>query len=148
VLNDPLGLIDIQGLDWQFSFGVNLTVGGSPFILPGFFGGGGMNIGVTSSGQIFVQFQANAMLGAGLFAGVGFQGTVTHSECGFAEWISIENLIHGEVNAGYIDVAGYSIDIGNDSQSLGKSLKGGFGAGVMAATGVSSVTTISTPPLW
>jgi len=148
VLNDPLGLLDVQGLEWQFSLGVNLSFGGSPFILPGFFGGGGINIGVTSSGQIFIQFQANAMLGAGIFAGVGFQGTMTHSECGFSEWINTENLIHGEVNAGYIDAAGYSIDIAKDSQSLGKSLKGGFGVGIMGAIGISKVTTIATPALW
>jgi hypothetical protein len=41
-----------------------LLVCGSPFLVSAPFVGGGFSLGITSSGQVFVQFQASGMLGA------------------------------------------------------------------------------------
>jgi hypothetical protein len=147
-LDDPVNFIDALGLAWQLGVGVNLTLGGGMFLIPAFFGGGGMSAGITSNGHLFIQFQATAMTGGGAYAGVNWQGMVSHSACPIPAGITTQTTAHAEANAGYIGSGGYAADIGKDSQSLAKGLQGGFGLGIMAATGVSTVTTIATPALW
>jgi len=81
--------------NFQVTAGIFGTAGGSPFLLYGLFGGGGQDIGFNSEGQLFWQFQADAMAGSGLYGGVDFQGSLGH--CG----VSTDNGFHGEANAGW-----------------------------------------------
>jgi RHS repeat-associated protein len=146
----PVNFADASGLDWAASIGISGTIGGNIFpFAPGPFISGGTSIGVTSGGQLFIQFQAAGMVGLGIFGGVGIQGGVSHSSCPTAAGISTENALHAEANNGFGGFGGGAVDIGRNSQSISLpvEIKGGVGVGIMAGAGVSTTTTIATPPL-
>ena len=149
--NNPIFWIDPLGLECQLSFGIAGTIGGGPIV--GFFLGGGTSLGVTSSGQIFIQFQAASMLGVGDYAGVDFQGGVSHSDTPTPAGISTQTAYHGEANGAVGLGGGVSGDANSESLGAGsptphtKALKGGVGYGGMIGGGKSTTTTIATPPL-
>ncbi|MBT0664886.1 hypothetical protein KI809_11295 [Geobacter pelophilus] len=134
---------------WTFSVGVSGTLGGQIFpTFPGLYGGGGVNVGVIpSTGQAFMQFQANGMTGAGYFAGIGVSGMVGRTT-GNMPIYSVDRALHVEGNAGWGPSAGYSVDRNSGSISAGKGLRGGVGYGVMLGGGISQALTIATPSLW
>ena len=149
-INNPVLFIDPTGLDWQFSVGVDLDFGGSPFLIPAGFVGGGMSIGFTSRGQLFVQFSASGEVGAGAFGGVGLEAGVQRGQC--PGGISTEEQIKGSFNFGAGPSVGGSMQ-GSGLNSLGGAtdiggVKLGVGFGVQVSGGVVTQTTIATPPLW
>ena len=146
--NNPINYTDPLGLLWTGSLGVSGTLGGQIFpTLPGVYVSGGMSVGLSSSGQLFVQFQANGMTGAGYFAGIGGSASVSHS-CEDLPAYSVDRYGHVEGNAGWGPSGGYSVDTNNGSISGSKGLKGGLGFGVMLGGGASQTVIFSTPALW
>jgi len=150
--DNPVNAEDPFGLDGQFSIGISGTFGGSPWIMPpaGFVGGGAA-LGVTSSGQIFLQVQAVGMTGGGFFGAVGVQGGYTHSASDTPVGFSTSTAIHGEVNAGWGSGAvGLAGDFGSDSSGANfpvPQLDVGVGYGAMIGVGVSTTTTWATPTI-
>jgi len=135
--------------NFQVTAGIFGTAGGSPFLLYGLFGGGGQDIGFNSEGQLFWQFQADAMAGSGLYGGVDFQGSLGHCKGAYPTGVSTDNGFHGEANAGWGGSVGGAIDANSESQSLTTGVPGidiGLGGGAMVAGGVATTTTIATPP--
>lgn len=148
VLNDPINGIDLYGFEYQFSVGIGGVIGGSPLLVGGLFGGGGVNIGFNTSGQVFIQFQATGMVGFGLFGGVGLQAGIGHTDCPTKAGISTDKAVHGEANAGWGEAVGVSGDLNSGSQSGGFPAPGldiGVGGGAMVGVGASTTTTIAVP---
>jgi len=135
---NPLRYIDPTGLDSQFTVGINLSIGGNPIpVLPGFFGGGGLNIGFTSSGQIIIQAQATGSAGVGLFAGVGAQAGVSKTKCPTKPGISVDHSLQGDFNFGAGPSVGGSVQY--DPENKGGGVQAGIGkigAGLFAVTTV------------
>ena len=149
VTNDPVNLIDSLGLcnEWQASVGISGTLG---WVL---FGGGGANVGFTSTGHFFVQFQAYGGGAVGLFAGVGWAGGIAHSNIETPAGVSVTKADHYEGDVGLGPIAGgYSADIDKSSQGGGfplpKRIKGGEGIGLLYGQGRSITTTVATGALW
>ena len=149
VTNDPINLIDSLGLcnEWQASVGISGTLG---WVL---FGGGGANVGFTSTGHFFVQFQAYGGGAVGLFAGVGWAGGIAHSNTETPAGVSVTKADHYEGDVGLGPIAGgYSADIDKGSQGGGfplpKRFKGGEGIGLLYGQGRSITTTVATGALW
>ena len=149
--SDPINFVDPSGLYWQFTIGVNAFAGFGPFV------GGGAAIGFSSTGQLLFQFQANASVGVGVFAGVGFQGGISHSKCDMGNGINVNRVLEGDVNAG-LGIDGGLTTQGPFSSSPGpndsvsgatgfptNSYKAGVGVGAEASIGVTQVTTIAIP---
>ncbi len=142
--NSPLILIDPLGLEWQFTGGVNLLIGGSPWLFPGVFLGGGANLGITSSGQLIAQFQATGSAGIGLYAGVGAQASVGHSDCDTPNGISTQLSTQIDANAGWGTSSGFSAQYGGGGNTgVSRGLKYGAGYGVQSSIGVTSTTTLA-----
>jgi hypothetical protein len=143
--NNPINLIDILGLDSQTTVGIGGTLGGFGFGVTG-----SSIFGITSSGQPIIQFQAAAMNGRGLFAGVGLQGGVSNGS-NPTETVSSETTAHFETDGGDEIAFSLSGDIGADSQSVGFPIPGtdrlGFGVGAWAGGGPSTTTTIAFPSI-
>jgi RHS repeat-associated protein len=149
VLGDPVNLIDPLGLVYQATLGVNLFGGFSVFAFPGIFAGGGVNFGFTSSGQLFIQFQATLQTGLGAFGGVGFQGGGAYSDCPIPSGISTQNSLEAAFNVGWVGSAGGSVNYaGGGDIGVNRSLRGGVGYGIAATTGITTTTTIASPPLF
>jgi len=147
--NDPINFIDPSGLEWQFTLGIGGSLGGSPTLVPAAFVGGGMSIGFTSSGQLLIQFQANASVGVGAFAGVGLEAGISKSKCPLPSGISTQKSLYGEANFGAGQSIGGSIEYSGD----GGGFEAGFGRlgvgfGLQASGGAQTTTTIATPALW
>ncbi len=150
VLGDPINFIDPNGLEYQVSVGISGIIGGSPFILPAPFIGGAVNIGVTSSGQFFIQFQGSGSIGAGAYAGVGAQAGFSKTQCSLPSGISTSNTLQGNANLGFGPSAGGSIETDGGGLGVSKGLKvrGGVGFGGMTSVGGATTTTIATPSLF
>jgi hypothetical protein len=88
------------------------------------------------------------MLGAGIYGGVGGVASLTHSNCAPTSGVSSQDYIHAEANAGMGTSGGYSVDVGEASVSLSRSLKAEVGYGAMFGVGISTVTTMASPALW
>ena len=150
VYNNANFWIDPFGLECQFSVGIGGTLGGGANGGFGLFGGGGMSLGFTTSGQLFVQFQAAGMGGSGVYAGVGVQGSISHSDTPTPGGISTQEALHAEINADDLVGGGYSTDQNKDSRGMSfpiPHVRVAVGLGAMAGLGQSTTTTIATPPL-
>jgi RHS repeat-associated protein len=132
----------------QLSVGISLTAGASPGIWLGGYLGGGTSLGITSDGQTFLQFQADAMAGTGFFAGVGLNLGGGVSDEPIPNGVSTSVTSHSEVNAGWAAAAGVSADVaqGSISGAFTPNPKIGAGYGIMAGTGIGTITTITLPP--
>jgi len=150
VLGDPINLIDMNGREWQAVVGISGSIGGNPFIgMPGFFAGGGMSVGITSSGQLIVQFQATGSVGVGVFAGVGVQAGVSKSACPTSAGISWQDNPQGDVNFGAGPSVGGSAQLSDESGGVQYGVgKAGVGFGLQVSGGVTRTTTIATPALF
>jgi len=150
VLGDPVNFLDPNGLEYQASFGVGGIIGGSPFIIPAPFIGGAVNIGATSSGQIFIQFQASGSIGAGAFGGVGVQAGVSKSSCSLPSGISTATTLQANANLGFGAAKGGTVETDGDGLGISRGLnvRGGVGFGAMTSVGAATTTTIATPPLF
>jgi hypothetical protein len=151
-LNNPLRYIDPTGLDWQFTVGINLSIGGNPIpVLPGFFGGGGLNVGFTSSGQLILQTQATGSAGVGLYAGVGAQAGVSKTKCPTKPGISVDHSLQGDFNFGAGPSVGGSVQYDPENKGGGVQAgvgKIGAGFGLQVSGGVTQTVTIATPALF
>jgi len=150
VNGNPVIYVDPFGLEQQFTIGIGGIIGGNPFIgMPGFFGGGGLNVGFTTSGQILVQFQATGSLGVGVFAGIGVEGQVSKSECQTQPGISVTHSPQGDVNFGAGPSVGGSVQYSGKNAGIQTGVgKLGVGFGFQASGGVNQTVTIATPALF
>jgi RHS repeat-associated protein len=150
--DNPINAEDPFGLSGQVSIGIAGTIGGSPILIsPGPFVGGGVSVGFTTGGQLFVQFQGAGMVGVGAFGGVGVQGSYSSSASPIAVGYSTSSTaLHGELNAGWEAAVGLSGDLASDGRGLSSSLPMvdiGAGYGVMVGVGASTTTTFASPSI-
>lgn len=141
---NPLRYVDPLGLEWQLSLGLGGTLGA----LFGPFGGGGVNVGFTSSGNAFIQFEGHVEVGFGIYAGGGVQGGVSYSKCASSEGWSQDTkaIVEGNMGAG-ASVGGSATF---DKQGVGGSAgigRYGIGMGIMGAAGASHTWTYTTPTI-
>jgi hypothetical protein len=98
----------------QFSAGAGGLLGGvSPF--GAVFVGGGMNLGFTTSGTVFLQGQATGQAGIGLFAGVGGSVGVGYSPTQLESGLTQDNSYQVQANAGLGSSVGVSTTFGGGS---------------------------------
>lgn len=150
--DNPTSLEDPFGLDGQLTVGVGGLIGGNPFggIPPAGFVGGTWSLGVTTSGQFFTQFQASAMVGAGLYGGVDLIGGYTSSASPLPTGLDTTTQVHAEGNLGWGDSIGAGGEIGSEgigASATLQSLEEGIGFGTMFGVGVATTTTWATPSL-
>jgi len=139
--SNPLSYTDPLGLEWQASIGLSGTIG---FLG---FAGGGINVGITSNGNITVQLEGHLEAGPGIYAGLGATGGVSHTKCDSVEGFSTDSQWVAEGNIGYGPSIGGSGTY-NGSTNIGGSTgigKYGVGAGVMVAGGRSGTVTWTSP---
>jgi hypothetical protein len=137
----------------QYSLGVSGSIGGSPVLVPAGFIGGGLSVGFTSNGSLFIQGQATLSVGAGIFGGVGLQGGVAYSDTPTTEWISVSRSLQGDFNFGAGPSIGGSVQwtpgSGGGVQTAVPGLgRLGVGYGLQVSTGVTQSLTLATPPLF
>ncbi|RDS80153.1 hypothetical protein DWU98_14670 [Dyella monticola] len=141
---DPLDRIDPFGLEWQASVGFNVT---AAFLFWG--GGASANIGITSNGNIFFQFQGDAEGGLGAYLGAGFVGGISHIKCDSTPgWSKATGAII-EADGGYGPSAGGNLTY-NGGQDVGGGTglgKLGVGGGIWAGAGVNRTYTYTTPTI-
>ena len=143
---NPTLFIDPLGLDSaRFSVGISGLIGGV-LLLPSGFIGGGTFFGITTNGQLFVQFRSNANVGAGFFAGVGVKGGVEKASCDFPSGVSTSDtfITQGNFGAGSSIGGSATFDTKGDI-GVAKAIRGGIGFGVQASIGLQRTTTIATP---
>ncbi|GAA0921751.1 hypothetical protein GCM10009552_43190 [Rothia nasimurium] len=141
---NPLRYIDPIGLEWQASIGFGAT---GAFLFGGL--GGGLNISVTSNGQISFSATGQAQVGLGAYLGAGFTGGVSHTKCNGIAGSSSSTTLIAEADAGYGPSIGGSITYGG-RQDAGASTglgKYGVGGGVWAGVGASRTYTYTTPTI-
>ena len=127
------------------------SIGGSPVQpIPGAFVGGGMSIGITSSGQVVIQFQATGSIGFGIYGGVGLQGQISKSKCPTKAGLSVAKSLQGDFNFGAGPSIGGSAQYdGNGGGGLSTGVgRAGVGFGIQASGGVTQTVTIATPALF
>lgn len=147
VRDNPINTIDPLGLEGQFTVGSSLFLGVSPFVFPGIFGGGGLNVGFTSSGQFIVQFQATGSTGVGAYAGVGVQGGISHSDCDTQNGISTAMALQGDANVGFGPSIGGTVQYsGGTNAGISTGIgRFGLGYGAHISVGVTTTTTYAVP---
>lgn len=146
---DPYGLCTCKSrAEVQGSVGIGGLIGAAIGPPAGGFLAGSVNIGINSSGNVFVQVQGSATTGVGAFAGIGVQyglganGTVTcPGDSG------ITPLLEGDVNlgAGISKGGAVSVGTGGASAAVGGRLGVGFGAQVSAGVALARQWTFATP---
>lgn len=146
-----------SGLCFNVSLGISGSLSG-PVVGPvGVGGSGGSALGLSYGGSlldtsIFLQFQASAFVGAGVFAGVGIG--VAGGQGSVPDGITSTTTIHSEVNVGAGLGGSASFDLAADG-TLGAggyagNLPGGrlgVGLGAAAGVGVSTITSVGAPTL-
>ncbi|CAG4898087.1 hemagglutinin repeat-containing protein [Paraburkholderia gardini] len=129
---------------------------GGTIMVPFVGGGGGVNVGISTDGTLggtspYIQFQANGMVSAGVYAGVG--GSLGRSTTNGPLTSGVSTGGYVELDGGFGAAAGANFSI-NDDKTIGgiggalpmSAFPGiGFGAGIGA--GKSTTTTIVVPPL-
>jgi RHS repeat-associated protein len=147
---NPVYWSDQYGLkEWAASLGVNLSVGFSPTFFPTGFVGGGMAIGFTSQGQVFIQFSASGSVGIGAFGGVGLQAGIATNECGISGGLSTSGNLQGDFNFGAGPTVGGTVTLDGDGNLGGfKGIRGGAGFGFQTSVGITTTTVIATPVLF
>ena len=168
MFTDPMGLMgqgsgagsrgprSAQGCtcrETQYSLGVGGSAGGSPVFIPAGFIGGGLSVGVTSNGALFIQAQATGSIGAGIFGGVGVQGGVSYANSTTPAGMSVSQSMQADLNFGGGPSVGGSAQWTPGSGGGGQTgVPGlgrfGVGFGLQASVGVTQSVTIATPPLF
>jgi RHS repeat-associated protein len=150
VANKPLGFVDPLGLEVQGTIGVSGMVGYSPFMIGSPFGGAGLNVLVTSSGQIGFQFMLTGAVGVGFYGGASGQVGLGHTKCPTEVGWSSTTVGQADFNFGVGPKAvGASVQIDPESgAAANRSLRVGVGGGAMASAGVSKIWTFASPPLF
>jgi RHS repeat-associated protein len=147
--NNPVGHVDPLGQEWQLGAGVNLLVGGGPF-LHGPFVGGGMGLAVTSNGQLVFQAQATGAGGVGIYGGVGIQGGLTKTRCPTPAGVSVQRVLQVDANVGtgasYGGSVQYDFDKGGAVQVGLPRPRAGVGYGAQVSAGVTQIVTIPLTP--
>jgi len=150
VNNDPLNLVDLLGLETQYSLGVSGTLA----IL---FGGAGASLSVGISVpdswsniggyQAFATLQGNAMAGVGLYGGYGVTGGISGSNGPLATGLSGSTGLYLEGDIGSGISAGASIQGSSSGGAIGFSPLPhiGVGYGAWIGTGGFASGTIATP---
>ncbi len=153
----PTILRDPSGLDFQFGASISGTLFGPPTgnLALGSIGlSGGTGFGISTDGtlggtSIYGQVQANGLVGAGVFGGVGVQGNFGNSDGPMTSGTTVSPYF--EANAGAGGGAGVSGNLDPNGRLSGGSgsVRGfpGTGLGVMAGGGVSTTTTWVSPTL-
>jgi RHS repeat-associated protein len=131
----------------QFSGGVTGLIGGNPIVpVPGIFIGGGIAGGVSTNGQLFLQFSVSITYGPGVYAGVGFEGVIANST-GPLPPMSIQHAAIGQGYLGFGPSGGGSIMFGEGTAGVSRDTgRGGVGYGGMLAAGVLRTVTFAGPP--
>jgi RHS repeat-associated protein len=148
---NPVSFVDPFGLEWQFTVGIGGSIGGS--VVPGFvglYGGGGLSVGITSSGQMIIQAQATGSMGPGIYAGVGAQAGISKSKCATEAGISVAKSLQGDFNFGFGPSVGGSVqyDMGGGGGLSTGFGKVGVGYGLQLSGGITQSVTIATPALF
>lgn len=140
VAGNPVSLTDPFGNAPYIAGGIGGTIGGSPVVgTPGLFFGGGVSVGVTSDLQFFVQVQAHAMVGLGLYAGVEGQGTLGYNDGPIQDGTSAYAV--GEAGLGFGPGSrGAQVTANTEGLSVSSGVKGGAGFGAFGATGAGTQT--------
>ncbi len=108
-----------------------------------------MSIGFTTSGQLFVQFQATGSVGEGLFGGIGLQAGVSHTDCDTPSGISTDKVNQVDANFGYGPSIGGSVQYNPNGAGVQTGVgRIGFAWGAQFSYGVTQTVTIATPPLF
>jgi RHS repeat-associated protein len=156
VMDNPISGIDPTGLDTQVGIGVSLTLFGLTF-----GGGGGGSVGISTNGTLsgtsfYGTTQADAMVGAGLYGGVGLGPTFGHTEGALTGSTGAWSL-YGEGDVGWGPSAGASGSVSinpdgslnwkNWNASVGHQSLPGVGAGAALGVGLSYSTTRVSPTL-
>lgn len=149
VANNPLGFIDPLGLEVQGTIGVSGMVGYSPLMIGSPFGGAGLNLLFTSSGQIGFQFTLTGAVGVGFYGGASDQVGLGHTKCPTKAGWSSTTVGQADFNFGVGPKAvGASIQVDPESGvAVNRSLRVGVGGGAVASAGVSKIWTFASPPL-
>lgn len=149
---NPVSRIDPLGLEWQFTVGISGSIGGNAIpVLPGFFGGGGFNVGFTSSGQLIVQAQATGSVGLGAYAGIGAQAGFSRTKCPTESGINVQQSFQGDLNFGAGPAIGGTVQYDPVNEGGGVQAgagKIGAGFGLQASGGITQTVTIATPALF
>jgi RHS repeat-associated protein len=144
-----------EGLDFQVGFSISGTLFGPPTgnLAAGSVGvSGGAGLGISTDGtlsgtSVYGQVQANGLVGGGIFAGVGIQGNVGHSDGPMPSGTTLTPYV--EANVGIGKGAGVSANLDpNGGISGGSGSVRGFpgtGAGVMVGGGISTTSTWVSP---
>ncbi len=153
---DPVNFVDPSGLDSQYQVGVSGTLFGP--LLSGFFpsagASGGTAAGISTDGTLcgtsaYLSFQANALVGGGIFGGVGVNAGTSVTDGPMQSGYSVSPYV--EVNAGLLVATGFSTTFNETGEPTGVSGYGrgvaGVGVGLMAAGGASLTTNVVSPPL-
>jgi RHS repeat-associated protein len=149
--NNPTNRIDPLGLEWQIAIGISGSFGGSPIIIPpGGFVGGGINVGLTSSGQVFAQTQATGSIGGGVFGGVGIQLSISRTTDQTPPGLSVQQSLQGDFNFGAGASIGASVQYDVNGGGAFQTGVGNIGAGygLQLSAGVTQTVTLASPPLF
>lgn len=135
------------GVETAFSGGMGGMMGsgvpGPAFAFPAGFVGGGVALGWTTSGRLFVQIQGVVAGGAGMFIGLGAQGGISRAPGPGPNGLSRSIGVQVDANAGFGPSVGGSLQRGSggDGGQAGIPGLGRFGAGVGAQASVGVVQT-------
>ena len=121
------------------------------YFFVGVGGSGGQALGFSYEGSIldsrfFWQTQASAMVGTGVFAGIGISAQYANSQIPAA--MTSTSSWHSEINVGVGLGGSGSIDIAHSGSSVGgysgrfPGGRVGFAVGLAAGTGVSTTSTV------
>lgn len=156
---NPLAWVDLTGLECitpsgekQYSLGISMSIGGMP-VGPGFFGGGGISLGITSNGRPFVQAQATGSIGIGLYLGVGIQGGISSSPSPTPLGLSVSKSAQADINVGAGASIGGSLQGNAKEGTVGiqgpvpGTGKAGVGIGVQVSGGITQTATYTFPSL-
>lgn len=144
---DPYGLCSC-GSEWQASVGGGGLIGVSMSPAIGGFASGGINVGINSSGQVFVSVQGSITTGIGAFAGIGVQyGVGRNSKTSCPADSGWTPSVEGQANAGFGPSKGGSINVGpgQTSAQVGGRIGVGFGAQASVGIGMSRSWSVQLP---
>lgn len=122
-------------------------VGAKGRLLLGAFFGVGVNVGITSSGKVFMQLQESTTVGIGGFVGYGY-GVGTASSAVTPTGFSTSGAWIAQVNAGWVYAGGASISRDYDGHWGGSAspfYKVGAGFGGQVSVGPQGTATLATP---
>lgn len=148
-----------EGTCFNAALGVGLAAQAPlPVIFSGPGISGGTSTGVSYGGSLldtslFLQVQANLMVSAGAFLGVGLSGQ--YGGGAVPAGINTTNVVHIEGNLGAAVSGGFTVDIPLDGSGTAiggaadriRLFKAGAGVGAALGVGVGTMTTIGTPTL-